>query len=257
MNTIINVFIGEQDFDPKVTSQPHRFGTSWDFMQDQQRRAVNTMRSQEFVCIVLKLLVVLEYDVQATMSITDALLRQPNHYPVSTVLIPALEDLRSWLGDDKRNAIIPFVTCFISVMGSRNAPTPGDPKNLSQNVTVACNMGCNDCKTLQEFLRDSSKTQAHFRMNQVRRLHIEKQLTRLKCGTTHFTEHVGSPQTLVVNKVQQPQELKRPNQQDNSVRILSRLCTLCPPQASMAEPQPKRQKVNEGASLVAGGAVHT
>ena len=256
MDTIIKVVITEQDFDPKATNQPHRFGTPWDYKQEQQRRAANMMRSREFVRALLKLLVVLEYDTKITGGVTDAFLRQPNRYPVSTVVVPALEDLRSWLGDDKRSAIIPIVAHFISVVEGQNTPTAGGPKDWAKNVTVACNKSCNDCKLLQEFLRDPAKNQIRFRMNQVRRQHVERQITLLKCGTTHFTERTGSPQTLVVNKVRQPQERKRPIQQDESVRILARLRALCPPQlGGAAEPQLKKPKINVGASLVTGGAV--
>ena len=84
----------------------------------------------------------------------------------------------------------------------------GHTSDWAKNVTVACNKSCNDCKLLQEFLRDPAKNQIRFRMNQVRRQHMERQVTLLKCGTTHFTERTGSPQTLVVNKVRQPQERK-------------------------------------------------
>lgn len=95
----------------------------------------------------------------------------------------------------------------------------------------------------------------------MRRAHIEKQLTALKCGTTHYTERTGTPQTLIINKEKSIQQGKR-NKQEDPVRIFARLRALCPPQVGgssvAAEPHPKRQKMNKvGASLVAGGAANS
>ena len=259
MDIIINIVTTEQDFDPQAFSQPLRFGTSWDFKQDHERRVANSTRSREFVRALLKILVALEYDTVIMGSMTDAFLRQPNRYPVNAVVLPALEDLCSWLGDVKCNAIIPIVASFISVVQGWSTPGPsaGATKGWSKNVTVTCGMSCNDCKTLQEFLQDPAKNQIRFRINQARRSHIEKQLNFLKCGTTHFTERRGSPQTLVVNKV--GQERKRPTQQDESLRILARLHALYPPQvggasvAAIPIPQPKKQKV-VGVPFITTGA---
>jgi hypothetical protein len=262
MDIIVNIVITEQDFDPQEFSQPLRCGTSWDFRQDQERRAANSTRSREFVCSLLKVLVALEYDTVITGSVTDAFLRQPNRYPISSVVLPALEGLRSWLREVNSTTFISIVARFISVVQgwSKPGPSAGAPKNWSRNVTISCAMSCNDCKTLQEFLKDPAKNQIRFRMNQARRSHIEKQLNIMKCGTTHLTEKRGTPQVLVVNKVgQQVQERKRPaTQQNESLRILARLLALCPPQlggaAVAAVPQPKKQKMDTGVPLVATDA---
>lgn len=262
MDVIINIVVTEQDFDPSTSNKPLRFGTSWDFRQDNERRAANSARSREFVRSFLKILVALEYDTVITESVTDALLRQPNRYPVNNVLVPALEDLRSWLGDIKSNTFVSIVARFISVVQGWSKPGPSAvaPKGWSKDVTVVCGKSCNDCKSLQEFLRDPAKNQIRFRIIQARRSHIEKQLNILKCGTTHFTDRRGSPQTLIINKQeQQVLARKRPTQQDESLRILARLHALCPPQlggASVAAvPQPKKQKVYVGGvPLIATGA---
>ena len=262
MDVIVNIVITEQDFDPQAFSQPLRFGTSLDFKQDQERRAANSTRSRDFVCSFLKILVALEYDKVVTETVTDAFLRQPNRYPVSTVVLPALEDLRTWLHDFNSTTFISIVACFISVVqgwSKPGGPSAEAPKNWSRNVIVVCFKSCDDCKTLQGFLRDSTKNQIRFRINQGRRSHIEKQLNVLKCGTTHFTDKRGSPQMLVINKVgQQVQERKQPTQQDDSLRILARLHALCPPQlggASVAAvPQPKKQKMDVGVPPIATGA---
>ena len=240
MNIIINVLTAEQDLDHNVPSQSLR----WGYMQGQFRDS-NTTRSREFVHNILKLLVGLEYPVQGTNSVINAFLRQPNRYPLDTVVAPALEDLRSWLGDDKCRSIIPIVAYFITVIGGRKASTTKGSENWSQDVTIFCKVKCDDCKTLQKFLRDPAKHQACFKMSQVRRSHIVKQLAQLKCNTSHFTQNTGSPQTLVVNKVKQ---VKGKNSQEDSNEILARLHAICSPLLSAAsvsgEPQPKRQKTN-------------
>ena len=214
------------------------------------------------MCSFLKILVALEYDKVVTETVTDAFLRQPNRYPVSTVVLPALEDLRTWLHNFNSTTFISIVARFISVVqgwSKPGGPSAEAPKNWSRNVIVVCFKSCDDCKTLQGFLRDSTKNQIRFRINQGRRSHIEKQLNVLKCGTTHFTDKRGSPQMLVINKVgQQVQERKQPTQQDDSLRILARLHALCPPQlggASVAAvPQPKKQKMDVGVPTIATGA---
>ena len=261
MDIIIGIVVKEQDFDPKAFNQSLRFGTSWDYRQDQERRAANSSRSREFVCSLLKILVALEYDTVMTENVTDALFRQPNRYPLSTVVLPALEDVRSWLGDFKCNGFISIVARFISVIQGLSKPAGpsgggAPPKGWSKNVTVTCGKSCDDCKSLQEFIRDPAKNQIRFRVNQVRRSHVERQLNILKCGTTHYTERTGSPMTLVVSKVggRPVQEIK----QDESLRILARLRALCPPQqggASVAgAPQPKKLKIDAGVPPIATGA---
>jgi hypothetical protein len=258
MDIIVNIVITEQDFDPQEFRQPPYCGTSRNFRQDQERHAMNSTRSREFVCSLLKILVTLEYDTATTGSVTDAFLRQPNRYPVNTVVLPALEDLHSWLRKFN-TTFVSIVVRFITVVQGWNTPGPssGTSNNWSRNVTIACAMSCNDCKTLQEFLRDPTKNQIRFKINQARRSHIEKQLNVLKCGTTHFTEKRGTPQVLVVFKVgHQVQERNRLTHDQQDESLMARLLALCPPKPGgvsvAAVPQPKRQKMDTGISAQSG-----
>ena len=240
LTIIVNLLTAEQDFDPSSSNQSHRFRSSWDFMYGDQRQSPNEARSKDFVTCILKLLVILNCPVQTTTSLVTAFLRQPNRYPLENVLFSALEDLRTWSGNDKSRLITPIVSCFISGIGN---PCSVSCINWSQNLSISCcQPRCEDCKTLQQFLNDPVQNQTRFRINQVRRSHIVKQLAKMKANTTHFTQNTGSPHTLIVNKVKPSKK----HQEVNLTQILSRLRALCPEligaESAAGEPQPKRQK---------------
>ncbi len=226
MDVILKIVIMEQDIDPQAFRQPPYSGTSRDFQQDQERRAV---RSQDFVRSLLRVLITLDYDTLISETVADAFLRQPNRYPLNTTVLPALENIRSSLRVFNSTFVSIVARCITVVQGWSN---PGPIEDWSRNVTITC-MSCADCKTLQEFLRDPVQNLFRFRINQARRSHIAEQLNTLKCGTTHFTEKSGTPRVLVINKVgAQIQERDPPTpQQVESLRILmARLLALCPPQ---------------------------
>ena len=270
MDIIIDIVIMEQDFDPRALN--HHIlhcGTSLDFKQDEEHRAANSTRRPDFVSSVLTILIALEYNKVKTESVINAFVRQPNRYPVGFVILPALEYLRLCLHDFNNTTFISIVTRFISVVQgwiipsdpSASNPNASPPISWSRNVTIECVGYCDDCKMLQGFLRDPVNNHVQYRINHRRRSHLEKQLNILKCGTTHFTDPRGSPQTLVIFKLgQQFQERNQLTQQDDPLMILGRLYALCPPNLGGAPvaaiPQSKKQKVDTGGPSNATGAPH-
>lgn len=211
MDIIIDIVIMEQDFDPRALGH-HHCGTSLDFKQDEEHRAANSIRSPDFVYSVLTILIALDYNKVKTESVINAFARQPNRYPVGFVVLPALEYLRlCQIHDFNNTTFISIVTRFISVVQGwinpsdpcASNPNVSPPISWSRNVTIECYDGgsCDDCKKLEGFLRDPVSNLVHFRINQRRRSHLEKELNFLKCGTKHFTDPRGSPQTLVIFKL--------------------------------------------------------
>ena len=243
LTMIVNILTSEQDMNPSVSSQPVRFDPSWDFMYDEfeERTMSNVSRSREFVSQFLKVLITLEYPVQATCSVVDAFLRQPFRYALGSVLVSALEDVSKWLKKEESRYIVPIVACVIAAVGNRTSSS-GGADCWSQDVALVCKPWCDDCRSLQQFLRDPKKNQASFKMTQPRRTHLVKQLALFKCSTTHFTQKVGSPQTLVVNKVKPASD----KSDQDMTQILARLHALSTPpvgsESAAGEPRPKRQK---------------
>lgn len=118
---------------------------------------------------------------------------------------------------------LPFLHSLISVMGACDIPLsdprfqqifiailkayiinyvgkePSNDRNLIRDP-VSC--FCNDCQSLNRFLKDPTKTVGRFPLNEKRRRHLEGKLfysRRLDCDS--YTEHRGSPYTLVVTKI--------------------------------------------------------
>lgn len=73
---------------------------------------------------------------------------------------------------------------------------PGDD-NFVRPTLSAC---CHDCSSLNDFLRDPTRTVGRFAVNTQRRHHLHERLDRAGIDCSHVTERTGSPQTLVVTK---------------------------------------------------------
>ena len=195
-------------------------------------------REWHFVITVLKLLITLEGSMEEPLSLIDTFVRQPNRYPLTTTLAPALKDLHAWLGSGRSDISHALLARCISRVESCSAAIV-DPSDWSQNVTLPCK--CSDCQALETFLRSDTQVCIHFKVSQPRRSHVREQLDRLDCYTSHFTDRSGSPRTLVVKKTTKLLEQKRQMQQQQMESIAC-LRKLCSQPSSSHEPLTKRPK---------------
>ena len=223
---ICKVLAEEQDI---VASRP---ATSW-YWQSQQ--PISGVRTQDFVCRLLKTLSLLDYTSQSER-LLKCFLSLPKRYPLATVLVPAAEELHKWSGK-KSYALLGFAAlCIKDLEASTKAPIK-EPLNWSQHVTITCR--CQDCTELQSFFKHPSQTSARFKVKESRRHHLEQQMRASKCDCKHVTEHTGTPRTLVVTKTRRKLAHKKQERESN-LQLLSRLKTLY---GDISEPSAKRPRL--------------
>ena len=219
---ICKVLGEEQD----IVSRPI---TCWFWMSDPPPSAV---RSQDFVCSLLKTLSLLDCTTHLESLLTH-FLSLPKRYPLETVLVPAAEEFDQWSGK-KSNALLRFSAVTIEKLEAATKTPIEEPPNWSQNVTITGK--CQDCTELQSFLKHPSKTSARFKMKESCRCHLEKQIRANDCDCSHVTEFSGIPRTLVVTKTRRKLARKWQERKIN-LRLLSRLKTC---RRDVPEPPAKR-----------------
>lgn len=75
-----------------------------------------------------------------------------------------------------------------------------EPVHDGNLVRPAVSCRCGDCERLNEFLVDPRRKVDGFAVKKKRRAHLHRRLEAAMVDCTHETEHMGSPQTLVVTK---------------------------------------------------------
>lgn len=129
--SICKVLGEEQD----IVSRPI---TCWFWMSNTSPSAV---RSQDFVCSLLKTLSLLDCTTHLELLLTH-FLSLPKCYPLETVLIPAAEEFDQWSGK-KSDALLRFsVSALLNWKPQRRHPLMSH-LIWSQNVTITCK--CQDC----------------------------------------------------------------------------------------------------------------
>ena len=191
---------------------------------------------------VFKLLITLKVSISEIISVVDAFVRQPNRYPIETVAY-ALEELNTWAGsehDDISCAVISrYITgCEFHVLSSAQY------KDWSQYLDITCI--CEDCKVLDDFLKNGKQVRLHLEISQPRRSHVREQLRQLNCNTVYQTHRSGNRCALVLRKTEKLLEEKRKKRQQ-AVNCIARLRKLCSKKSSAPtseEPSKKRHKAS-------------
>ena len=191
------------------------------------------VRSQEFVCSLLKTLSLLDCTTQME-TLLIRFLALPIRYPLETVLVPAVEEFDGWSGK-KSNAVLGFAASGIEKLEASIKVPIEEPTNWAQDSTIMCK--CQDCVELQSFLEHRSKTSARFKMKESRRSHLEHQIRANDCDCMCRTEYAGIPRTLVVTKTRMKLARKK-QERETSLQLLSRLKVLCG--RDVAKPSAKR-----------------
>ena len=234
VSIVHNVLVAELDTTRK--SQPASY------MYSIRLHTCNSCRTKEFVCHVFKAFSALSCG-DKLEAVSAAFARQPNCYPLTTVLVPAVEQLHQWVKGENAPFLSLMSHCVTSLERSTRDAV-AKPQNWSQQVDIGCS--CSDCVQLQAFLHDPVKTQVRFKVAKARRFHLHRQLDSHHCDATHMTERIGSPQTLVVTKTRRSYEAELADHQ-NKIRLLDHLRPIYSNLTSHCETQPpsKRPRVDQ------------
>ena len=90
-----------------------------------------------------------------------------------------------------------FRTVIQSYIGTYVQSPPPKPTGFERQPR-GCGLSCEDCVSLDAFLKDAKKPTAHFAVKAQRREHLEQRLIASTCSTE--TVKHGTPYTLVVKK---------------------------------------------------------
>ena len=126
----------------------------------------------------------------------------------------------------------------------RSATTPQPPTDWRQDVRIACS--CADCKALEAFARDAVAQVHRLRVRKERCQHLHQAIDRHRLDTTHFTDRVRSPQTLVCTKDRRSFE-RRMAEYRSDVAAMRALAGIAPPLESVEGLSARMQKVTASA----------
>ncbi len=137
----------------------------------------------------------------------DYIVNLPKKYDLTTVQIPALIQLESWM-DHKKNTeckpLINWLKACHAELKSRSECKPKPPQDWKRPAKLSCS--CSDCNELSHFLNSPTERTHRFRIRKDRRQHLHQIIERHQCDSTHVTERYGSPHTLVCEKTQRAYE---------------------------------------------------
>jgi hypothetical protein len=125
----------------------------------------------------------------------------PTAYPLVSVHLKALEELRPWL-HKSAHALSPPISRWLAAcrkqLEALTALEPQEPTDFSRPATITCK--CDRCKSLNRFLADPREEVHRIRAAQEVRRHVEDRIRAHECDVGCSTERRGSPHTLVCTK---------------------------------------------------------
>ncbi len=127
--------------------------------------------------------------------------KRPGEFDLTTVQIPALLSLETWLKKCVRHASPPlqrWLTGVVEELEDRRSRPPQEPADWRRESATGCD--CDACRELRRFLEDPSLQTRRFPLPEPRRKHLHEVIDRKKLDTTHVTERRGRPYTLVCIK---------------------------------------------------------
>lgn len=126
---------------------------------------------------------------------------RPKEFNLTTVQVPALLGLETWLKRNVKSAAAPlhhWLKAVAEELEHRKAHPPREPKDWRRASATGCT--CADCKELARFLNDPNVKTLRLPLAKHRRQHLHNVIDGKKLDTTHVTERSGSPYTLVCTK---------------------------------------------------------
>ncbi|WP_422928038.1 2OG-Fe(II) oxygenase [Singulisphaera sp. PoT] len=156
----------------------------------------------------------------------EHVLATPKVYPLSTVVVPALEALQPWFKKNVKTpdkALTHWVASCRRELEDLTSKEPEEPKDFRRKVPVTCK--CEHCAELKLFLKDPKESVHSFRIRQEIRNHLESEIRNTKCDLTCHTDRRGSPQTLVCTKntASYQEALKTYHQNLERLKVVSRV----------------------------------
>jgi hypothetical protein len=128
-------------------------------------------------------------------------LDRPKDFDLTTVQVPALVRLETWLKGNVKEASSPlhrWLKAVVEELESRKSQPPKEPADWRREAATGCS--CGDCKELSRFLKDPKTQTLRLALAKGRRQHLHQVIEQKKLDTTHVTERRGSPHTLVCTK---------------------------------------------------------
>ena len=187
--SVLGVLLHAEGDAPPASANPERHG----FMYPMYMHLFPPTRTKAFVCDVLQIFCV---SGQRVESVLQTIMQQPNRYPVTTVLVPVLEEMHNGSVPGSRTVLATLLPHCISNLEAATAQTIATPSTWAMPYAVTC--ACTDCRKLAKFVKDPVARVERFKVNQSRRFHLHRTIESLGAGgdLSHMTERVGSPQTL-------------------------------------------------------------
>lgn len=129
------------------------------------------------------------------------ILDRPHEFDLTTVQVPALLHLETWLRRKVQRSCSPlhrWLSAVHAKLDSRASHPPQEPADWRRESATGCE--CADCRELGRFLKDPHMETIRLPLAQHRRQHLHHVIDRKGLDTTHVTERRGRPYTLVCTK---------------------------------------------------------
>jgi hypothetical protein len=157
---------------------------------------------------------------------------RPKIFRPVTLVVPALEQIYATWGTKAAAAdssIGHLWTNSARFLLQRSEFPPEPPADWRLDVKLSCS--CPDCRELQAFSLDPLERIHRFRVKKERRQHLHNMIDRHRLDMTHFTERVGSPQTLVCTKDRRSFD-RRMKEYQNEIGAMRSLLRMAPKTSS-------------------------
>jgi hypothetical protein len=128
-------------------------------------------------------------------------LDRPKEFDLTTVQIPALIGLETWLKRNVKRPCAPLHRWLAAVhdeLDCRASHPPQEPADWRRESALPCQ--CADCKELSRFLKDPHTEVLRLPLAEQRRRHLHQVIDGNQLDTTHVTQRRGRPYVLVCTK---------------------------------------------------------
>jgi hypothetical protein len=130
-------------------------------------------------------------------------LAAPKLYPLREAQVPALRQLKPWLGKHRKKSCPELTRWVVAVREQLEALTaqePQPPADFRRPAEVKCK--CAFCGELNRFLADPQAETHRFSTPEANRHHLEHNIREYRCDIDCRTEERGRPYTLICTKNQ-------------------------------------------------------
>jgi hypothetical protein len=165
--------------------------------RDWRARAVNR---SELLRLLTQTFMALE-EPELLERLVTYVLDRPKEFDLTTIQVPALLRLETWLKRNVQASSAPFhrwLSAARAELESRASHPPQEPADWRRESATGCD--CADCTELSRFLKDQNTETLRLPLAQNRRQHLHRVIDGKRLDTTHVTERRGRPFTLVCTK---------------------------------------------------------